>query len=88
MNATVWLFNNKVFITLGGDVNYGSESSANNNKFSQGNVDIGYVVNKDKSLKLKLSYKTDFNELQSVWENKGGIGINYGKDFGKFIKNN
>lgn len=90
MNATVWLFNDKVYIRLGGDYNYLDNSSSLNsrtNYFSQGNMDFGYVITKDKRLKLNVNFKTEFNELLGNWENKSGIGLGYGKDFGRIIKN-
>ena len=89
MNATLWFYNDKVYVHFGGDYNYLDNSNSaflKTNYFSQGNVDIGYVVTKDKSLKLKLSFKTEFNEFTGNWENKSGVGISYGKEFGKVIK--
>ncbi|MGE5356310.1 MAG: translocation/assembly module TamB domain-containing protein [Deltaproteobacteria bacterium] len=89
MNATLWFNNNKIYVHFGGDYNYldnGSSSTLRSNYFSQGNVDVGYVVTQDKSLKIKLSFKTEFNEWLGIWENKGGIGVSYGKEFGKIIK--
>ena len=89
MNATLWFYNDKMFVHFGGDYNYldnGNSITAKSNYFSQGNVDIGYIVTKDKRLKVKLSFKTEFNEWLGYWENNGGIGISYGKEFGKVIK--
>ena len=89
MNATLWFYNDKMFVHFGGDYNYldnGNSLAAKSNYFSQGNVDIGYIVTKDKRLKVKLSFKTEFNEWLGYWENNSGIGISYGKDFGKLIK--
>lgn len=89
MNATLWFYNDKMFVHFGGDYNYldsGNSIASKSNYFSQGNVDIGYVVTKDKRLKVKLSFKSEFNEWQGYWENNSGIGISYGKDFGKLIK--
>ena len=89
MNATLWFYNDKIYVHFGGDYNYldnGNTIASKSNYFSQGNVDIGYVVTKDKRLKVKLNFKTEFNEWLGNWENNGGIGISYGKDFGKVIK--
>lgn len=90
MNATLWFNDDKIYVHFGGDYNYldNNTTTPKSNYFSQGNVDIGYIVTSDKRLKVKLSFKTEFNELKNIWENKGGIGVSYGKEFGKVLKNN
>jgi hypothetical protein len=89
MNATLWFYNDRVFVHFGGDYNYGENAAAispRSNYFSQGSVDIGYIVTRDRRLKLKLSFKTEFRELIADWENNGGIGISYGNEFGRIFK--
>ncbi len=82
LNATFWLLDDKIKVQLGTDYTGKSDFNNRNNFISGGNVNIELFLTKNKNLRLRLFYNREFDEIQTVWENKSGFGLRYSDDFG------
>lgn len=87
LNATLWFLDNKMKVQIGGDYTGKAEFAERNNFFSGGNVKMEFFLTEDKRLRVKVFFNREFDEFKNEWENKSGVGIGYGRDFGKVYKN-
>jgi len=86
LNATLWFFDNKLKVQFGGGYTGKSDIADRTNFFSGENVNMEFYLTEDKRLKIKMFFNRDYNEIISEWEIKSGLGLGYGRDFGKIYK--
>ncbi len=82
LNATIWLLNDKIKVQFGTDYTGKSDFVKRNNFISGGNVNIELFLSDNKNLRLRLFFKREFDEINTVWENKSGFGLRYSDEFG------
>ncbi len=87
LNATLWFFDNKLKVQFGGGYTGRSDIVEKRNFFSGENVNMEFYLTEDKRLKIKMFFNRDYNEIKEEWEIKSGLGLGYGRDFGKIYKN-
>ncbi|HHH54063.1 MAG TPA: hypothetical protein ENK91_10420, partial [Bacteroidetes bacterium] len=87
LNATLWFFDNKLKIEFGSGYTGKSDISPKSNFFSGENVNMEFFLTEDKRLKVKMFFNRDYNEIIGQWEVKSGLGLGYGREFGKIYKN-
>lgn len=81
--------NDKIIVTLGSDIdiNLGNSVISNSNTQWLPNVNIEFVLSKDKKLRLIVFNKTslDLNGINFGRRNRQGVSISYRKDFETFF---
>ncbi len=82
LNTTVWLLDDKIKVQFGTDYTGKSDFGKRNNFISGGNVDVELFLTENKNLRLRLFFKREFDEINTTWENKSGLGFRYSDDFG------
>ncbi len=86
LNATLWFFDNKMKVQFGGGYTGRSDIANRSNFFSGENVNMEFYLTEDKRFKIKVFFNRDYNEIIEEWEIKSGLGLGYGRDFGKIYK--
>ena len=86
-NTTFWLLDDKVKVHFGTDYTGKSDFGKRNNFISGGNVDVELFLTENKNLRLRLFFKREFDEINTIWENKSGLGLRYSDDFGDVYPN-
>ncbi len=88
LNTTVWLLDDKIKVQFGTDYTGKSDFGKRNNFISGGNVDVELFLTENKNLSLRLFFKREFDEINTNWENKSGLGLRYSDDFGDIYPEN
>jgi len=85
INTSVWLMDNKIKVQFGTDYTFESDFANRDKFFSGGNVTVEMYLTDNKRLKMKMFFRREFDELNNQWENKSGLGVGYGRNFGKIF---
>lgn len=86
LNTTLWFMDNKIKVQFGTDYTGKADFANRDNFISGGNVTVEIYMTENRHLKMKVFFRREFDELENQWENKSGVGVSYGSDFGKLYK--
>ena len=83
------LFNDRLIINIGGNVQYGNTGVAQNNSGIAGDFEIQYLINQEGNLKFNTYSKYNNNNVIQIDQSKlrAGVGISYEKEFNKAGEN-
>ncbi len=83
LNVSKQLFNDRLSVKVGTNVNVNSSGGSNNSDFSAiaGDFVLEYKINEEGNYYVRVFHKSDFNILEDANTNKTGAGIIFRKSF-------
>jgi hypothetical protein len=76
--------NNRVILNLGGNFDFGNNSSTNVKSYAGGDFELEYILSKDGNVRIRAFSKGQYDAFNSKAINRTGAGITIRKEFEDF----